>query len=221
MNFKGKIVSHVCRVWLEQTNVGMISSSKEMSAFVAPLSQSTQSMISGGIFHMGGLSLTHGGQCNGPEVLGTEHTQTLSTWLSFLQLHTRVCSVHTQTLYTRLSFLHLHMRVWELSIHKLCLPDSLFSTYTREPGNEANGTAGSKLQDRISQLHVVVQQYRQSHPQTPFFAPTGRMGLLNCLFHFRSSVPECLRIVFFLIQCLTSSKIAFHTTFQLSLAKWS
>ena len=32
-------------------------------------------------------------------------------------------------------------------------------------------------------------------PQTAFFAPAGKMGRVNCLFNFGSSVPECWRVV--------------------------
>ena len=50
------------------------------------------------------------------------------------------------------------------------------------------------------------------------FAPTRKMDLVNCLFHFRSSVPEYWCIVF---KRLMSSKIAFHIACQGLIAKWT
>ena len=48
MNFKGKIASVTCQsVRLEWTNAWTIPASEEPSAFIAPLSSSTHSVVSG------------------------------------------------------------------------------------------------------------------------------------------------------------------------------
>ena len=86
--------------WNEWT----ISTSKELSAFVTPLS-STQSGSVVGIFHMEEVAMPCRGQCNRadfmeisefPEILG------------------------------------------ELSMHKQCVPGSVFSVHAHEPGNKVN-----------------------------------------------------------------------------------
>ena len=116
---------------------------------------------------MGELGLTHGGQYNGAEVLGTEHTRTLSTRLS---------------------------------------------TYTRKPGNARN-----KLQDMISQFGSTSQySSKGSLILRPHFSHPPEEWVLSTAYSIFVQACRNAGALFFLIQRLTSSKIAFHTACQLS-----
>ena len=63
-----------------------------------------------------------------------------------------------------------------------------------------NNSLRVKLQNMTTMTSLHSEWF---HPQTVFLSP----GLVNCLFHFYSSAPECWHIV---LLHLTSLNIAFH-----------